>query len=172
MSEGLLTNEGVTSRTDRLCGGSDALDATVACNAAAALRHLSVHPPSVRRIAAAGGVPGGTMAGPMMLWTATGSAMVLTPVTQTMEMNMAWDAATATLEAGLLGSVAEIPANYTSETMLFLGNRTRESCQPRACGLNSAVAGWGVALRRYKGKDTGFPAGGFDADPTLAYLGY
>ena len=123
-------------------------------------------------VVAAGGVPGGTMAGPMMLWTATGSAMVLTPVTQTMEMNMAWDAATATLEAGLLGSVAEIPANYTSETMLFLGNRTRESCQPRACGLNSAVAGWGVALRRYKGKDTGFPAGGFDADPTLAYLGY
>ena len=99
-------------------------------------------------------------------------AMVLTPITQTMEMNLAWDVTTATLEAGLLGSVAAIPANYTSETMLFLGTRTRERCAPRACGLNTAVAGWGRALRRYKGKDTGFPAGGFAADPTLAYLGY
>lgn len=129
-------------------------------------------------VAAARGVPGGTMAGPMMLWAdgarnGVGSfAMVLTPITHAMEMNIAWNPAAGALEAGLLGSVAAIPVNYTSETMLFFGNRSRESCAPRACGLNSAVAAWGVALRRYKGKDTGFPAGGFEADPTLEYLGY
>ena len=45
-------------------------------------------------------------------------------------------------------------------------------CAPFACGVNAAVRDWGVALRGYKGKDQGFPAGGFDNDPTLAYLGY
>ena len=46
-------------------------------------------------------------------------------------------------------------------------------CAPFPCaGPNAAVRGFGQTLRRYKGKDTGFPAGGFAADPTLVYLGY
>ena len=69
-----------------------------------------------------------------------------------------------------LGSVTSIPANYTAETMLFLGTRDEAACLPFKCGVNSAVHGFGTTLRRYKGKDTGFPAGGFDADPTLAYV--
>ena len=34
---------------------------------------------------------------------------------------MLWDTPTRTLQAGLLGSVSSVPANYSSETMLFLG---------------------------------------------------
>ena len=83
-----------------------------------------------------------------------------------------WDNATKTLRAGLLGSIAEIPAAYTSETMLFLGSAEPAGCAPFPCGPGAAVRNWGAALRRYKGKDTGFPAGGWEADPTLAYLGY
>jgi hypothetical protein len=140
---------------------------------------------------AAGGVSGGTMGGPMVFW-ADDYAMVYSPITQAMEMNLQWSNSSSSmpastsvdshadegtsggssgaLEAGLLGSITEIPANYTSETMLFLGRRDPTICAPRACGINSAVASWGKALRRYKGKDTRFPAGGFDQ--TLAYLGY
>jgi hypothetical protein len=59
--------------------------------------------------------------------------------------------------------------------MLFLGPSTTGSaggCYPFACGPNAAVRGFGQAVRKLKGKDTRFPAGGYDADPTLAYLGY
>jgi hypothetical protein len=125
--------------------------------------------------AAHGGVPSGTMAGPMVFYSdETGqqgsSGLVLTPITHAMEMNLYWDNATSTLQAGLLGSVASIPVNYTSETMLFKGPSA--GCAPRPAGAGCAVHNWGVALRKYKGKDTGFPAGGWDADATLSHLGY
>ena len=126
---------------------------------------------------AAAGVASGTMAGPMVFWSPPGSAagasgLVLAPVTHAMEMNLFWSNASKSLEAGLLGSIREIPANYTAETLLFLGPDARSACAPRPCGPNAAVHGFGVALRRYKGKDTGFPAGGWGADATLSHLGY
>ena len=58
-----------------------------------------------------------------------------------------------------LSSTAQ--ANYTSETMLSLGPAMPSACAPYPCGGNAAVRAWGQALRRYKGKDTAFPAGGY-----------
>jgi len=121
-----------------------------------------------------GGVVGGTMGGPMLFWSDSAQspyAMIYTPITHAMEMNLQWSSS-STLEAGLLGSITTIPEAYTSETMLFLGSRHSAACAPQACGLNSMMRGWGHNLRVYKGKDTSFPAGGFERDPTLAYLGY
>ena len=151
---------------------------------------------------------GGTMGGPIVIWGggdedgaggaggAGGAAVVLSPVTNAMAMNMVFNNATKCVEVGTLGSIIEIPANYTAETMLYVSAgsatssiattttaattsttatattaTTGSSCAPYRCGgPNAAVSGFGVALRRYMGKDTGFPAGGFDADPTLAYV--
>ena len=100
------------------------------------------------------------------------ASLTQAPVTHAMEMNLAWSTASRSLQAGLLGSIREIPANYTAETLLFLGPGARSACAPRPCGPNAAVHSFGVALRRYKGKDTGFPAGGWGADATLSHLGY
>jgi hypothetical protein len=109
-------------------------------------------------------VKSGTMGGPMVFFggRASASGLVLTPITHAMEQNLHWEEGRGggTLQAGLLGSIAQIPANYTAETMLFLGAREAEACAPFPVGTNCAVRGWGSALRRYKGKDTGFPAGG------------
>ena len=151
---------------------------------------------------------GGTMGDPIVIWGggdkdgaggaggAGGAAVVLSPVTNAMAMNMVFNNATKCVEVGTLGSIIEIPANYTAETMLYVSAgsatssiattttaattsttatattaTTGSSCAPYRCGgPNAAVSGFGVALRRYMGKDTGFPAGGFDADPTLAYV--
>lgn len=46
-------------------------------------------------------------------------------LTHAMEMNLRWDNASRTLRAGLLGTIHEIPKNYSSETMLFLGSQER-----------------------------------------------
>ena len=155
------------------------------------------------------GVKSGTMAGPMLFMgggegKGTGggsgsSSLVLAPATHAMEMNLYWEASTNTLQAGLLGSITDIPANYTSETMLYLGADDSAGCAPHPPGgPNCAVRGWGQALRAYKNKDLGskwaseednghyspphgFPAGGtavfppgatWSADPTLSHLGY
>jgi len=122
-----------------------------------------------------GGVKSGTMAGPMVFFSESGQAssgLVLTPITHAMEMNLRWDNASGTLSAGVLGSVESIPANYTTETMLFRGPSDAAACWPRPVGAGCAVHNWGVTLRKYKGKDTGFPAGGWDVDKTLSHLGY
>jgi hypothetical protein len=111
------------------------------------------------------------MAGPLVVW-GEGHSLVIAPVTQAMEMNMRWIPAKSIYTAGPLGSIDDIPGNYTVETMLFLGPSTSVGCLPFACGANSAVRGFGQTLRKYKGKDTAFPAGGYAADPTLQYLGY
>lgn len=117
------------------------------------------------------GLVGGTMAGPLVVWGPE-HALIVAPVTQAMEMNMVWNNLTTAYSAGPLGSIDSLPVNYTVETMLFLGPSTSSACAPFACGPNAAVRGFGEVLRKYKGKDTQFPAGGFDADPTLKYLGY
>ena len=100
------------------------------------------------------GVKSGTMAGPMVFWERAKTAnysLVLTPVTHAMEMNMLWDTPTRTLQAGLLGSVSSVPANYSSETMLFLGpvrptapsSRPAPSCNTK--GYSSTYLAMGFA---------------------------
>ena len=56
--------------------------------------------------------------------------------------------------------------------MMFLGPQDETKCAPYPCGVNSAVRDFGATLRKYTGKDGGFPAGGFEADSTLSHLGY
>ena len=114
---------------------------------------------------------GGTMGGPVVLWedaaegSTTTTAVVLSPITNAMAMNMVFDPASRTLGAGLLGSIDTIPANYTSETMLYVAGGD-------GAGPNAAMHGFGTSLRQLKGKDTGFPAGGMASDMTLSHLGY
>jgi hypothetical protein len=114
-------------------------------------------------------VPGGTMAGPLVVW-GKAHALVLAPVTNGMATNLVWSGTSRTYSAGLLGSIDAIPAGVSTETLLYLGPSGAAACAPYACGVPSAVRGFGTALRRYKGKDLRFPSGGYD--PTLAYLGY
>lgn len=117
------------------------------------------------------GLAGGTMAGPLVVWGES-TSVVVAPITHAMEMNMVWESATNSYSAGPLGSIDALPVNYTVETMLFLGPNSAAGCAPFKCGPNAAVRGFGQAVRTYTGKDTGFPAGGYAADPTLQNLGY
>jgi hypothetical protein len=57
-------------------------------------------------------------------------AVVLSPITHAMEMNMQWNAVTRAYEVGMIGTVTSIPAGYTAETILYLAPNTVEECAP------------------------------------------
>ncbi len=56
-----------------------------------------------------------------------------------------YDNVTNTLSLGVLGSVTAVPAQYSLETILYLGS-----------GVNAAMEGWGSTLLARYGKDRGF----------------
>jgi hypothetical protein len=121
---------------------------------------------STEAIRASGGVPGGTMGGPLVVFGSAPSAfaVVIAPVTNPMAMNLRWRNASASvdgaLQVGVLGSISAIPVGYVAESILFLGGASAASCTPFAPGgVNCAVYGFGEVLREYKGaKPANMPA--------------
>ena len=107
--------------------------------------------------AGAAAIRGGLEGGPLVLFDAAAQgALIFSPASAFMTTNLAqFD---GTVHAGVLGSVAEIPAGFSTSTVLWYG----------AGGINPAIMQWGAALLAAYGKD----ASGPQQDFTANYLTY
>lgn len=104
-------------------------------------------------------LPGGLDgSGPLVIFNKDlSTSFVLSSASNFFAHSQMFDASHNTLSYGVMGSVTSVPAQYSLETILYLGS-----------GVNQAMTDWGSVLLARYGKDRSFA----DRDLTLRYIGY
>ncbi|CAK8679724.1 unnamed protein product [Clavelina lepadiformis] len=101
---------------------------------------------------------GGDRAGPLVLFDAQGSVMIISSFSSFMAHNMKYDVDSGIVRYGVIGGAAELPKHYQIDTILYYSNE----------GINKAVEKWGqVLMTRYHKKRAYM-----EADFSINYLGY
>ncbi|XP_063423508.1 uncharacterized protein LOC134707561 isoform X1 [Mytilus trossulus] len=108
-----------------------------------------------------GVIADGMRSGPLALFDETGNTLLIAPFTKFMTTSLWYESGPSPrLSWGIMGGVHEVPADYTSSTIVITGS-----------GINKAFQTYGTILRKFYSTDVQRNSA-IEKDRTIHYLGY
>ncbi|VDI03306.1 Hypothetical predicted protein [Mytilus galloprovincialis] len=108
-----------------------------------------------------GVIADGMRSGPLALFDDTGNTLLIAPFTKFMTTSLWYESGPSPrLSWGIMGGINEVPADYTSSTIVITGS-----------GINKAFETYGAILRKFYSTDVQRNSA-IGKDRTIHYLGY